>query len=449
MLPKEKHIKLAGWGNFPVQMSPVYRPERQREVSDIITHHPSSLIARGAGRSYGDASLNWEGVVDMQRLNRFLAFDTANGIMTVQSGVTLKEVMDVSIPLGWFPPVIPGTKYVTIGGCFACNVHGKNAYVEGEFAKHVASIKLRTSTGALIECSPQSEANTFWATAGGMGATGIIEEVTLQLKPIASSSMRKETFRTQSIDDLVHAFRQYADKSEYMVGWIDHFGKGPKFGKGVFESASHAKAEVGQALFSYKASPPPKPFPLPPFFLNATTMAFYNQRRFGKYKDVPKTEICGFDEFFHPLDKYSDWNKLYGSKGLVQYQFILPDTDDVAIHIQTILQTFQQSKQHSYLAVIKYHGAHQGMLSYGIKGFSVALDFPVNTKLMGVLDTIDGMVADLGGRIYLAKDARLKSDMFFKMYSPQVDEWMRMLAELDPERKMTSAMVRRLQMRGM
>ena len=442
-----KNIMLSGWNNFPKQLCAVFRPEKQREISSILSEHPSSLIARGAGKSYGDAALNWEGVISFERLNRIISFDKDNGIINAQAGVTLKEIMDIVVPAGWFLPVVPGTKYVTLGGAFASNVHGKNAFRVGEFAKHVHEIKLRTPH-QLITCSQTQEPRTFWATAGGMGMTGIIEEMTVQLIPIVSGNLSKETFRTRNIADMLEAFRQRAATAEYMVGWIDNFAIGTKMGQGIFVRANHTTVEdPKKPLSQITPSPAPKPFPGASFMLNSLSMRFYNWRRFKKYTQTPKSETCNFEEFFHPLDKYSDWNKLYGPKGFLQYQFIIPDSEESATHIQHILQLIQTARQFSYLVVIKYHAAHEGIMSFSMKGFSVAIDFHNKPKVHKLLHQLDAEVVKYGGRVYLAKDARLAPENFYRMYR-QVDEWKQLLNELDPERQINSAMSRRLYFRG-
>ena len=446
MLPY-KNILLSGWGNFPKQICAVFRPEKQRDLSSILSEHPSSLIARGAGKSYGDAALNWEGVISFERLNRIISFDKENGILEAQAGVTLKEIIDIGVPMGWFLPVLPGTKYVTLGGAFAANVHGKNAYRRGEFAKHVLELKLRTPH-QLITCSQTKDPRVFWATAGGMGMTGIIEEITLQLIPVASASLQKETFRTNNIAEMLEAFRTRAATAEYMVGWIDNFATGSKMGRGVFESATHADAEIGKPLTKVAPSPEQKPFPGHSLMLNPITMRLYNKRRFGRYTNVAKHELSSFEEFFHPLDKYSDWNKLYGPKGFLQYQCIIPEGEDCATQIRRILEMIQNAHQSSYLVVIKYHGAPEGFLSFSLKGFSIAIDFPNTKKVHKLLEQLDLEVLKYKGRVYLAKDARLSPENFYRMYASQIDEWKQILGELDPERKINSAMSRRLHFHG-
>lgn len=450
MQPIPKHKRIAGWGNYPVQQCSVYRPERQREIADIVVNHPSTLVARGGGRSFGDAALNWEGVVGMERVNRFLDFDTQNGVIKAQAGVTLKEILSVVMPLGWFLPVLPDTAYRTLGGCFACNVHGHNAFREGQFARHVLKIKLRLPAGNALECSSKENAELFWGTAGGMGLTGIIEEVTLQLKPIASASVNAESFRTHSIDDMVQAFRDRLndEATEYMFGWLNHFGRNRDFGKGIFTSARHASAEAGTPLFSPKAPAAPKPFPVPGFLVNGSTIGMHNNARLKRYKDIPKTEMQGIEAFFCPYDRYTGMSALFGKGGLLRYQFILPDTDELTHRIQFILEALQQGRQYAYQTVLRYHGPQEGMLSFGMRGVSVTLDFPSGKKILSVLSQIDNLVADYGGRVSLADDARLDAAAFFRMYAQQIDPWLAIVQQADPGHRMISALSRRLKLRG-
>lgn len=324
----------------------------------------------------------------------------------------------------------------------------KNAFRAGEFAKHVHEVKLRTPH-QLITCSQTHDPRIFWATAGGMGMTGIIEEMTIQLISIVSTNLSKETFRTRTIAEMLEAFRQREKTAEYMVGWIDNFATGSKMGQGIFESANHSTvADPKNPLAQTKPAPAPKPFPGASFMLNSISMRFYNKRRFGKYTSAPKQEISSFDEFFHPLDKYSDWNKLYGPKGFLQYQFIVPDSEDSATQILHILEMIQTARQFSYLVVIKYHAPHEGMLSFSLKGFSVAIDLHNTPKVHKMLEQLDAEVVKFGGRVYLAKDARLAPENFYRMYGQQVDEWKQIVNGLDPERKINSAMSRRLHFRG-
>ena len=436
---------LSGWGNFPIKQCEVFRPERQKDVADIYMEHGATLVARGAGKSYGDAALNREGVILSDRLNKFLGFNAERGIVNVQPGVTLAEILSASIAEGWFLPVIPGTKYASAGGCFAANVHGKNEYKQGEFAANVLNLKLRLPNRELVHCSEDTNSELYWATAGGMGMTGFIEEIALRLMPISSTKMKVDKVRVDNIEEMAERMRKGVGNSEYMVGWIDHFGSGKNLGQGIFERASHVK-KTEPALANYKAKEPGLcvPFNLPGFVLNRYSMKLYNQMRFAGIGYSTKSNIKNFEGFFHPLDGIKNWNRLYGKKGFLQYQFLVPESDEAVENIKTILKKIQDKGLFSFLAVIKYHGPHRGFLSFSDDGFSVALDFPNIPEVHSLLDEIDEFLCTIGGRVYLAKDARLKPANFEKMYGDVLPEWRKIIREVNPKHKIYSSMARRL-----
>jgi decaprenylphospho-beta-D-ribofuranose 2-oxidase len=446
-MPATKREVLYGWGHYPVEECISYRPEKRRDLGLILEEHHGPLLARGMGRSYGDASLQPGGTVRTERLNHFISFDTAQGLVRAQAGVTLAELMELAIPRGWFPPVIPGTRHITLGGAFACNVHGKNHYRAGDFAEHVESIRLLLASGDTIECSPTQHAEVFWATAGGMGMTGIIEELTLKLKPITSSSLRTTTYRIDSIEDMVAAFEHYRASDEYMVGWIDHMAQGDKLGRGIFEAASHvAFGDNGAPPGEYT---PPKqrlsvPRFTPGFLLNRYSMAAYNKLRFRKYTAWREIETVGFNGFFHPLDSIGNWNRLYGRRGFFQYQCLLLDSPNIASQLRTLLTAIQRNKLFSYLAVIKYHRTGKGYLTFPLQGYSLALDFPNTRRVRALLPQLDRWVAEHGGRTYLAKDALLTPELFHRMYDPAAGDWCDIIHDLDPEGRFTSLMSQRL-----
>ena len=441
--------RLSGWGNTPVLECKTYRPEKEKHITSLYTHDEKTLISRGNGMSYGDASLNADGVVMMERLNRLLSFDVNKGILHMQAGVTLAEILEITVPQGWFVPVIPGTKYATIGGCVASNVHGKNHYVHGEIASHIIDIQLRLPNGECVHCSPHQESDIFWATAGGMGLTGTIEEVTLQLMPITSSSLETETTQVDCIEGMMELFEQHHATSDYMVGWIDHFAKGRHLGKGVFEKAIHIDAPG--------AKPTPMqvlkqritiPVHIPSFVLNKYTMALYNTVRFSGVEKHPTEYIQDFDNFFHPLDALGHWNRLYGRRGFLQYQCIIPQSSEMTTHTRSLLEMIQKSGLFSFLAVIKYHGAQKGMLSFSMEGVSIALDFPNTKRVRVLLNRLDEFLLTIGGRVYLAKDARLKAGHFEQMYASGLSQWRPIIKALDPAGKCNSTMAERLGLRG-
>lgn len=442
-----KHERLAGWGNAPTAACDSFRPERERELPLILGQHPEPLVARGLGRSYGDAALQPSGILRCERLNHFIDFDAERGVVRAQAGVTLADIMEICIPRGWFPPVLPGTRHVTLGGAFACNVHGKNQWRDGEFAEHVDAIRLTMADGQNIICTPESNADLFWATAGGMGMTGIITEVTLRLRQIASASLMTTSYRVASIDDMVAAFEHYREQSDYMVGWIDHMAKGEALGRGVFEAATHMPAGIGTPLseFAPQQTRISVPCFTPGFLLNRYSMAAYNKLRFRKYTDERAKEAVIFDGFFHPLDGIGHWNRLYGRRGFFQYQCLIPELPDAVNSIRTFLSALQRQKLFSFLAVIKYHRHGKSRLPFSLPGYSIALDFPNTARVRNLLPQINRWLAERGGRVYLAKDALLSPEIFNAMYGKDAERWRASLRQFDPQSRFASLMSERLQ----
>ncbi len=446
MNPSKKE-RLTGWGQTPAVECASFRPEKMRELRSLLATHPAPLLARGLGRSYGDASLEPQGTIRTERLDHLLSFDEATGIVRAQAGLSLAELMRLTIPKGWLPPVIPGTRHVTLGGMLACNVHGKNHFKHGDFAEHVLSARIFLANGESVDCSPESYPDLFWATAAGYGMTGIIEEITLKLTPITSSSLNTLTYRVGDLDDMIGAFTQHRTNADYMVGWIDHMAKGNALGRGVFEAASHlpeSKGGVPCKGFAPGRTRASVPFALPPFALNRYTMALYNQWRFKRYDDEPKSELTDFDHFFHPLDAVAHWNRLYGRRGFFQYQCLLPETPDVAKHLRVLLAALHEHKLFSFLAVLKYHREGKGLLTFSKQGYSLALDFPNTARVRKFLPLLDRYVAEHGGRVYLAKDALLKPEMFYRMYGDTAPAWRDTLQRIDPGARFDSLMSQRL-----
>jgi len=443
-----KKEQLYGWGHTPVAECISFRPEKRRDLQALLGEHEGALLARGLGRSYGDASLQPEGTILTPRLDHFIDFDATTGIARAQTGVSLAAIMELCVPKGWLPPVIPGTRHVTLGGALASNVHGKNHFKTGEFAEHVLSIRLMLASGETVECSPTEHTDLFWATAGGMGMTGIIEEVTFQLRPITSSSLKTLTYRVDKIADMIAAFEHYRHDCDYMVGWIDHTAKGGEnIGRGVFEAAYDISSADGGAPLSPYALPKTKitiPFFAPPWLLNRYVMSVYNARRFKRYSVERVSEIVGFNGFFHPLDSIGQWNRLYGKRGFFQYECLLPEVPGVADHLQALLEGIHKNGLFSFLAVLKYHRAGKGFLTFSKAGYSLALDFPNTARVRNFLPHLNEWVVERGGRVYLAKDTSLTPEIFDAMY-PEAAHWRDLLRDIDPHNRFSSLMSKRLQ----
>jgi len=443
-----KQEKLSGWGRNPVALCDSFRPEKHRALQRIVTGHTEPVIARGLGRAYGDAALQPTGIIRTERFDHLITFDETQGLLRAQAGVTLDEILRIIIPKGWILPAIPGTWHATLGGAVACNVHGKNQFHTGELGEHVMRLTLMLANGESVECSPEENNTIFWATIGGMGMTGVIEDVTLQLKKISSASLGTLTYRVDAIEDMIAAFEHYRSKADYMVGWIDHMAEGESLGRGVFEAASHISTEEdGAPLDAWKNRRMSVNIPwiLPSFTLNRYSMAFYNRWRFRRYSTERRTEIAGFDNFFHPLDGIGYWNRLYGKHGFFQYQCLLPETQDVAAHLRKMLKSLQQKNAFSFLAVIKYHRDAKGMLSFSKQGYSLALDFPNTPLTRSLLPQLDHFVAERGGRVYLAKDVLLTPELFAQMYGRRGQEWLQLIRKIDPKSRFRSLMSERLQ----
>jgi len=442
-----KREHLSGWGLTPATHCASYRPEKERELAALLKSQKTPVIARGMGRSYGDASLQPHGVIKTERLDNFIEFNAETGVLRAQAGVTLADVMEFSVPLGFLPPVIPGTKYVSLGGAFACNIHGKNQYKLGEFAEHVTSFRLLMADGKHVECSPTEHADIFWATAGGMGMTGIIEELSLRLVPIHSTSLRTHARRVDNIDGMIGAFEAHRASADYMIGWIDHMARGERIGRGVFEAASHiTAAEGGKPCARYRPTVPRISVPCfaPGFLLNKFTMGIYNHIRFKRFEHHAASGTTDLNHFFHPLDSISNWNRLYGKCGFFQYQCLLPDNERIAANLRQLLLSLQEEKIFSFLAVIKYHRAGKAPLSFSRPGYSVALDFPNTARVRSAIPHINHWIAEHEGCVYLAKDALMSADMFSAMYGAHGAAWRDTINDLDPHGNFSSMMSERL-----
>lgn len=440
---------ISGWGRYPVQNCQLFRPEKYQDLLPQLT----SSIAYGNGRSYGDAALNDQGAVILtERLNRFLAFDKSSGILRAEAGVTLKEILSVIIPAGWFLPVTPGTQFATLGGCVAVDAHGKNHHHVGTLGQHVLSLDLITSTHDTISCSPQQHAEIFWATIGGMGLTGFIGTVTLQLQPLPSTSMVVKNTAATNLEQAIKLLSDPSADDQYSVAWIDCLAGGENLGRSIIMTAHHAKidelpAEQRLAPLSIPHHKIKKmPFDFPGWILNSTSVRLFNQFYYQRHAQRTEPYLQEYAAYFYPLDKILEWNRLYGKQGFVQYQCVIP-TAHTLPGLQQLLEKLSHFGGASFLAVLKRFGAsNQGLLSFPIPGFTLALDIPMrNQSTLQLLNELDEIVLHHQGRVYLAKDARLSPDTFRKMY-PQFPQWLAIKKMLDPHNQFTSSLARRLQM---
>lgn len=441
--------RLACWGNHPVQECLAARPERLRDL-DAAIRDPSvtSVIPRGLGRSYGDASLNeGAGVVLHERLNRFIAFDPATGVLECEAGATIAEIIDAFLPRGFFPPVTPGTKFVTVGGAIAADIHGKNHHSDGSFAGAVLDFVLLTPSGERLTCSRESHPDLFWATLGGMGLTGAVVSARLRLLPVESSWITVRYARSGSLDETIAHFRERFEKHRYSVAWIDCLKGGASMGRSVLMGGDHAPI----ADLPHDARPSPLAFRarrrrsvpafMPNFALNAMSVRAFNAVYYRAHG--PGRKVEDYDTFFYPLDHVRQWNKIYGRRGFQQYQCVIPPEGGPA-GLRDLLKQLVSSQRGSFLAVLKTMGAESGgLLSFPRPGWTLALDLPQDPGLDDFLRGLDTIVLAYGGRRYLAKDACLRREDFEKMY-PRLAEFKRVRARVDPEGRMSSSLARRL-----
>jgi FAD/FMN-containing dehydrogenase len=439
--------KLSGWGRFPAQECAVVRPERYRELQPVS----ESVIARGQGRSYGDAALNENGTVVLtQRINRFLELDVERGLLRAEAGLTLAEAIAAIVPHGWFLPVVTGTRHVSLGGCVAADVHGKNHHRVGSFASAVQGFEIFLADGQRLRCSAHDHPGLFWATLGGMGLTGTIGEVTLRLQRIPSAWMVTRHRDAGNLEMLFRDFEDSACDDEYSVAWLDGLARGSALGRGVLMTAHHAAvdelpARHRQTPLHYQTPPARRvKFDFPSWALNPVTVGLFNRMYRWVQSGKHSGEITSCLDYFFPLDSLADWNRIYGRRGFLQYQCVLPRARAYE-GMRALLERISDSRRASFLAVLKRFGpGNAGYLSFPMEGYTLAMDFPLRDPgLFGLLDILDEIVVQHGGRVYLAKDARLQPDVFRRMY-PRYAEWLAVKQQADPGNRFSSSLARRL-----
>lgn len=436
------------FNGYPIEPpASVSRPENYAELK---TNEKTS-IARGSGGSYGDAALNAQGEVILTNcLDRFLEFDVHKGILSVESGISLAKILELIVKQGWFLPVIPGTAEVSLGGCIATDIHGKNHWFAGSLGQHVISLQLITADGKKINCSPEIIPDLFWATIGGMGLTGIISVVTLQLKRIETAYMKVQHLAKKNLKQIVELLIKENNEFEYSVAWLDALNM--PLSHGVIMKAKHAD------LLELPTSLQKQPFFVPKYFsfkypnlfsccfLNSKIVKFFNKIYYYYLAKKNQVYLQPYQNYFFPLDRIRNWPRLYGKKGFIQYQCAIPTKFSYSA-IKEILETLHKYKHPSFLAVLKRFGQENlAPLSFPLSGVTLALDIPIsNEKLFKSLDILDEIVIQAGGRVYLAKDARLKPKTFRKMYK-RYPEWLTIKQHWDPKNRFSSSLSRRLKL---
>ena len=457
-MPKFENAKLfSGWGRSPISASsPIPRDEnvdaKMDTIAQFVASAPSGvkLLARGLGRSYGDAASCAGGYLSAREdFLEVFEFDPVKEELRASSGFSLDEIMRRLIPKGYFIHVTPGTRYVTLGGAIAADIHGKNHHKDGSFINHVKNLELITPTSHLeiTEVDP-----LFWATAGGMGMTGIITEATIRLKKIQTAYIKVTTQRASNVSETIEKMQSLDDSYTYSVAWMDSLASGDSLGRSVITWGEHASEdELAPKLADNPLAYEPNvrlkaPDIAPNWLLNRTSIRAFNE---AWYRKAPKNKVSieSIPSYFHPLDSVSDWNRLYGKTGFLQYQFQVPFGQEETLI--SIIHKFSKNRTPSFLSVLKRFGpGSSGHLSFPQPGWTLALDIPIRTAgLSELLDGIDFQVAEAGGRVYLAKDSRLIPELVPKMY-PRLDEWRSVIEQYDPSGIFISDLGKRLSLRN-
>ncbi|OQY77601.1 MAG: hypothetical protein B6D45_02565 [Ignavibacteriales bacterium UTCHB3] len=500
-------VKLANWGRYPVIETSISSfNEERHDVQKIRNAH--GVIARGLGRCYGDSSLA-ENILSTLNYNKFIAFDETNGVLRCEAGVSFADILEVFVPKGWFLPVTPGTKFITVGGAVASDVHGKNHHKEGTFGNWVHSLKILIASGEVINCSPGENADLFFATVGGMGLTGIILEVVFSLKKIETAFITQQVHIAKNLDEVMRLFDENK-AATYSVAWIDCLAGGKTLGRSVLYLGEHSKTdEIADTIFADKPlyyhgkGSIGVPFNFPSGSLNSLSIRLFNSLYYGmnKLKSDGKIHI---NPFFYPLDSVNNWNRIYGKKGFLQYQFVLP-LENSREGMTEILTALHNEGRGSFLAVLKLfgkqipyflpdtsvnevtvtaeetanrnettvsnnaqferieaesntqerasrdgknqqcmqNGINHPLISFPMEGYTLALDFPITSGLMKFLNKLDEIVLEHNGRFYFTKDSRLKPDVFRKGY-PELDQFLKIKRKYDPENTFSSSQSKRL-----
>ena len=439
---------LSGWGNFNEIKCFCAEPKESIKNVDEISSF-NHLIARGKGRSYGDSSLPDDDALAllMKWQNKFLYFDKEQGLLKAEAGITFEEILDLIIPFGWFLPVTPGTRHITLGGALASNVHGKNHHKSGPIVNFVESFEILTEKGKFI-CTPKENNSLFYATIGGYGLTGIIQNATIKLKRIETAFINTRLIKISSLAEGMALCQELDDKYEYSVTWLNIFSLKKHLGSGLVMLGNHAKFEDLPA--KYKKKPLKNTWKLtfnaprifPSIMLNNFTNKIFNFAYGNKFIGKEHRSILNFESWFFPLDAINNWNILYGKRGFIEYQFALP-VDRAETGMREIVKHIQKNKMGSFLAVYKRMGDDMVTLPFSMPGYTLAIDFKVNDKIFGVMNELDELVIQNKGKIYLSKDSRLSASGFRAMY-PEYEKWLKIVDTYSPRRIFQSKLSKRL-----
>lgn len=428
-------MKIGNWGNYPVIEAEMRSAASDEEAKAFLESH-DVLIPRGMGRSYGDSALQ-KNILSTLRLNRFLDYDNEQGIVTCEAGVTFEEVLRYFVPKGWFLPVTPGTKFITVGGAIASDIHGKNHHVYGTFSDHVHWFDLMLADGTVKRCSREENTDLFRLTYGGMGLTGVILRAQFRLYKIETSYFKQTSLKAQNLDEVMRFFEEYASYT-YSVSWIDCLAKGSKMGRSILIVGENARVAdlktEAQKRNPLKVHDPGKllvPFDFPSFALNSLSVKAFNFLYYNKQFRKKAESIVHYEPFYYPLDSIHHWNRIYGKRGFTQYQFVLPKETSYE-GLKAIIGLIGKEKMGSFLTVLKLFG-HQpeNYLRFPREGYTLAMDFPISKSIFPFLDRMDELVLKYGGRVYLTKDVRMNAEFMEKTY-PEYHRFVEELRRINP-----------------
>ncbi len=428
-------MQVQGWGGYPAIEAQVHWPAQRSACAALV--QAGSLIPRGLGRSYGD-SASAPRVMQTDYLDHFIGFDPATGVLVVEAGVSLREILELVVPAGWCLAVSPGTSYVTVGGAIASDVHGKNHQVAGTFGQHVHWLTLLLGNGDVVTASNTEHADLFHATCGGMGLTGVVLTASLQLQRIQSSYLQRTTYKASCLDEAFALFEAH-EQASYSVAWIDCLAQGKNMGRSLVKLAE--PSVTGGLDFSLR-QPLTVPMHLPEFCLNRWSIKAFNSVYFNAAR-ANRTEPVPLRSYLYELDSIGHWNRIYGKAGFVQYQCVIPQADGLD-NMRRLLAKISASGAGSFLAVLKQFGAeNQNTLSFPMPGYTLALDFKWTPKVAPLCRALDQMISSIGGRVYLTKDALLDAASFRLMY-PHWEKFEEVRAQYGAIGKFASAQSARL-----
>lgn len=441
---------LSGWGGYPLVPSRVKAtssPRALRNAVEAAAKNSSQLTLRGLGRSYADQAIDAHAtVLDLTPMDRYLSFDENSGLLRCEAGTSLETILNDFVPRGFLPMITPGTKFVTIGGCIANDVHGKAHHADGCFSECTESFRILLASGEVVEASREKNSELFWANFGGLGLLGIILDATIKLRRVETAYFRQRAIAAKNLDELLDAIDAHNDLP-YSVAWIDSLADGPNLGRGVLtvgEAASSSDLKPGQdPLKVSRPSPLSVPFNLPTAALNRLTISTLNTIIEQVQKNAGA--IAHYEKFFYPLDFVGQWHRGYGKRGFCQYQFVIPDGKRARENLRRLMELISTSDQKPFLNVLKRLGPEHPntSLSFPVEGYTFAIDFPITDGLPALIDHLDDVLVSMGGRIYLGKDAFLKPKHLTAMY-PKIDAWRAVKRHYDPEQRFTSHLARRV-----